>query len=87
MAGTLDKTHPLRLAIALNQGVFLYEHAMKLDEALHVCKIAFDDALVKLEFIAEGDYLDELIRVMKLIYDNIRSWTIDKDHEIKLNEL
>lgn len=41
----LAPTHPIRLGLALNFSVFYYEILNSPDQACHLAKLAFDDAI------------------------------------------
>ncbi|KAK4691672.1 14-3-3 protein epsilon, partial [Lecanoromycetidae sp. Uapishka_2] len=63
----LAPTHPIRLGLALNFSVFYYEILNSPDQACHLAKQAFDDA------IAES-YKDSTL-IMQLLRDNLTLWT------------
>merc|ERR1719375_2999889 len=69
-AAELAPTHPIRLGLALNFSVFLYEVQNKTDEACNLAKAAFDDTL------AEESYKDSTL-IMQLLRDNLTLWTSD----------
>merc|ERR1711988_45572 len=69
-ATELAPTHPIRLGLALNYSVFLYEVQSKSQEACDLAKQAFDDA------IAEESYKDSTL-IMQLLRDNLTLWTSD----------
>lgn len=51
----LAPTHPIRLGLALNFSVFYYEILNSPDQACHLAKQAFDDAIAGM-FNARYDY-------------------------------
>ena len=55
---SLDPTHPIRLGLALNYSVFLYEVLAKSSEACTLAKQAFDDAIAELDTLDEESYKD-----------------------------
>merc|ERR1711988_345103 len=48
-ATELAPTHPIRLGLALNYSVFLYEVQSKSEDACSLAKQAFDDAIAELD--------------------------------------
>ena len=46
----LAPTHPIRLGLALNFSVFYYEILNSPDQACHLAKLAFDDAIAGMSF-------------------------------------
>ena len=73
---SLFSTHPLRLATALNQAVFLAECCHELESAIDVGKSAFEAALYDLQALGE-DKMTESLRAMQLLRDNYTLWEID----------
>merc|ERR1711988_408664 len=57
-ATELAPTHPIRLGLALNYSVFLYEVQSKSQEACDLAKQAFDDAIAELDTLDEESYKD-----------------------------
>jgi len=72
----LAPTHPIRLGLALNYSVFLYEVQTKSDEACTLAKQAFDDAIAELDTLDEESYKDSTL-IMQLLRDNLTLWTSD----------
>ncbi|XP_060602524.1 14-3-3 protein epsilon-like isoform X2 [Ruditapes philippinarum] len=72
----LDATHPIRLGLALNFSVFYYEILNSPDRACRLAKEAFDDAIAKLDELAEESYKDSTL-IMQLLRDNLTLWTSD----------
>jgi len=70
----LDPTNGIRLGLALNYSVFLYEILNSPDEACSMAKKAFDDAIARLDHISEDSYKDATL-IMQLIKDNLTLWT------------
>jgi len=75
-AGELAPTHPIRLGLALNFSVFLYEVQSKSDDACSLAKQAFDDAIAELDSLDEDSYKDSTL-IMQLLRDNLTLWTSD----------
>jgi 14-3-3 protein epsilon len=69
-------THPIRLGLALNYSVFLYEVQSKPDEACKMARTAFEDAIAELDNVAEDSYKDSTL-IMQLLRDNLTLWTSD----------
>jgi len=76
-AGELAPTHPIRLGLALNYSVFLYEVQAKSDDACSLAKQAFDDAIAELDTLDEESYKDSTL-IMQLLRDNLTLWTSDE---------
>jgi len=76
----LTPTHPIRLGLALNYSVFLYEVKDDKTEACDLAKKAFDDAIAELDTLDEESYKDSTL-IMQLLRDNLTLWTSDGDQE------
>lgn len=79
----MQPTHPIRLGLALNFSVFHYEIENCPDQACHLAKAAFDDAIAELDTLNEDSYKDSTL-IMQLLRDNLTLWTSDtaqEDHE------
>jgi 14-3-3 protein epsilon len=72
----LAVTHPIRLGLALNYSVFLYEVQSKPDEACKMARTAFEDAIAELDNVGEESYKDSTL-IMQLLRDNLTLWTSD----------
>jgi len=77
-ASELAPTHPIRLGLALNYSVFLYEVQGKSTEACDLAKQAFDDAIAELDTLDEESYKDSTL-IMQLLRDNLTLWTSDDE--------
>merc|ERR1712113_203642 len=74
----LAVTHPIRLGLALNYSVFLYEVLAKPDDACKMARTAFEDAIAELDNVAEESYKDSTL-IMQLLRDNLTLWTSDQE--------
>jgi len=74
--GQMTPTHPIRLGLALNFSVFYYEILNSPDQACHLAKQAFDDAIAELDTLNEDSYKDSTL-IMQLLRDNLTLWTSD----------
>jgi len=72
----LAVTHPIRLGLALNFSVFMYEVLSNPDEACKMARMAFEDAIAELDNVAEDSYKDSTL-IMQLLRDNLTLWTSD----------
>merc|ERR1712024_13154 len=71
-------THPIRLGLALNYSVFLYEVLSNPDEACKMARTAFEDAIAELDSVSEDSYKDSTL-IMQLLRDNLTLWTSDQE--------
>jgi 14-3-3 protein epsilon len=78
-ASSLAPTHPIRLGLALNYSVFMYEVQGKQPDACALAKQAFDDAIAELDTLDEESYKDSTL-IMQLLRDNLTLWT-SEDNE------
>merc|ERR1712204_90107 len=69
-AENLAVTHPIRLGLALNYSVFMYEVLNQPDEACKMARTAFEDAIAELDNVAEDSYKDSTL-IMQLLRDNL----------------
>jgi len=76
----MQPTHPIRLGLALNFSVFFYEIQNSPDQACHLAKQAFDDAIAELDTLNEDSYKDSTL-IMQLLRDNLTLWTSDAQGE------
>ena len=58
-------THPIRLGLALNYSVFMYEVLGNPDDACKMARTAFEDAIAELDNVAEDSYKDSTL-IMQL---------------------
>ncbi|CAJ1404897.1 unnamed protein product [Effrenium voratum] len=77
-AKDLAVTHPIRLGLALNFSVFMYEVLGNPDEACKMARTAFEDAIAELDNVAEDSYKDSTL-IMQLLRDNLTLWTSDQE--------
>merc|ERR1712029_1071065 len=73
-------THPIRLGLALNYSVFMYEVLSQPDQACTMARTAFEDAIAELDNVAEDSYKDSAL-IMQLLRDNLTLWTSDAEPE------
>jgi len=71
-------THPIRLGLALNYSVFMYEVLSQPDEACKMARAVFEDAIAELDNVAEESYKDSTL-IMQLLRDNLTLWTSDQE--------
>lgn len=76
----LATTHPIRLGLALNQSVFLYEIQGNPPAACEMAKKAFDEAISELDSLKEDSYKDSTL-IMQLLRDNLTLWTSETEQE------
>merc|ERR1712045_313942 len=74
----LAVTHPIRLGLALNYSVFLYEVLQNPDDACKMARQAFEDAIAELDNVSEDSYKDSTL-IMQLLRDNLTLWTSDQE--------
>jgi len=74
----LTVTHPIRLGLALNFSVFMYEVLNKPDDACKMARTAFEDAIAELDNVSEESYKDSTL-IMQLLRDNLTLWTSDSE--------
>merc|ERR1711972_48685 len=74
----LPVTHPIRLGLALNYSVFMYEVLGNPDEACKMARTAFEDAIAELDNVAEDSYKDSTL-IMQLLRGNLTLWTSDQE--------
>ena len=76
----LAPTHPIRLGLALNFSVFMYEVEQAKEAACELAKQAFDDAISELDTLDEESYKDSTL-IMQLLRDNLALWNSDDAEE------
>ena len=73
---TLPPTDPVRIGLALNYSVFLYEIKKRPKDACAMAKTAFDEAISGLQDLDEEKYKDSTA-IMQLLKDNLTLWTTE----------
>jgi len=76
VAETLQATDPVRIGLALNFSVFLYEIRKEPKEACTMAKEAFDKAIEGLQDLDEEKSKDTTA-IMQLLKDNLSLWTAE----------
>jgi len=76
----LIATHPIRLGLALNYSVFMYEVLNQPDEACKMARSSVEAAIAGLGNVAEESYKDSTM-VMRLLLDNLTLWAADQEPE------
>jgi len=71
-------THPIRLGLALNFSVFMYEVLQDQDEACKMARTVFEDAIADLDNVGDDTYNDSTL-IMQLLRDNLMLWTSDSE--------
>merc|ERR1712047_44715 len=74
----LAVTPPIRLGLALNYSVFMYEVLSNPEEACKMARTAFEDAIAELDNVSEDSYKDSTL-IMQLLRDNLTLWTSDQE--------
>jgi len=64
---------PIRLGLALNFSVFLYEIRKAMEDGYEMAKGAFEAAIPKLDDLKDDDYR-ESATIMSLLRDNLNTW-------------
>merc|ERR1712079_381215 len=76
----LAVTHPIRLGLALNYSVFMYEVLSQPEQACTMARTAFEEAIAELDNVAEDSYKDSTL-IMQLLRDNLTLWTSTDEPE------
>ena len=71
---SLSNTHPMKLGLALNHSVFLYEIMQNTESACRMARQAFDEAIADLDSVQDCYYNDATL-IMQLLRDNLLLWT------------
>lgn len=77
----MDPTDPVRLGLALNYSVCLYEIMKDRDGACTLAKKAFDDAIMRLDRLDEQQYKDGTL-ILQLLRDNLTLWTSNPEGDV-----
>lgn len=78
IAKKLTETSPIRLGLALNHSVCLYEIMGQRSDAITVAHAAFNDAIQKLDQLNDQTYKDSTL-IMQLLRDNLALWQKAED--------
>ncbi len=70
----MSPTHPIRLGLALNFSVFIYEIRQNTTKACKMARDAFDEAIAALDDV-EDDFYKDATLIMQLLRDNLTLWT------------
>jgi len=73
IANKLTETSPIRLGLALNHSVCLFEITHQQAQAQQVAQKAFNDAIQKLDQLNDKTYKDSTL-IMQLLRDNLALW-------------
>jgi len=73
IADKLTETSPIRLGLALNHSVCLFEITNEQNKATQVAQKAFNDAIQKLDQLNDKTYKDSTL-IMQLLRDNLALW-------------
>lgn len=76
----LKTTNPIRLGVALNYSVFLFEIRDKKEDACAVAKKAYESAVAELDSLNDDQYKDSTL-IMQLLLDNLKLWTAESENE------
>jgi len=79
IAEELTETSPIRLGLALNHSVCLYEIMKEPNKAVEVAHAAFNNAIQKLDQLNDQTYKDSTL-IMQLLRDNLALWQKDADN-------
>ncbi|PWA91645.1 14-3-3-like protein [Artemisia annua] len=82
----LPPTNPIRLAVALNFSIFLYETMTDGKRACGIAKKALEDAAALVNNLDERSY-EESTLIMRLIKDNLTLWTYNPEDEDTVEEI
>lgn len=84
LAEELKPTNPVKLGLALNYSVYLYEIVRDGNGACEVAKEAFDKAIFGLDTLSEDHYKDSTL-IMQLLRDNMTLWS-NQDDNIEVDD-
>mmetsp|Transcript_39932 Transcript_39932/g.79957 ORF Transcript_39932/g.79957 Transcript_39932/m.79957 type:complete len:265 (-) Transcript_39932:366-1160(-) len=75
----LRPTHPIRLGLALNYSVFLFEGADQQKEACAHANAAFEASIAELDSLTDKEEYHDSTLIMQLLKDNLTLWTSDDE--------
>ncbi len=68
--------------MALSFSTFFYEILDDPENACHIAKSAFDDAISELDSIPEELLTSDVIMLMQMLRDNLTLWTADMSTDV-----
>ena len=79
-AYNLDSTNPVKLILALNYSVYLYDCENTISQAIKTARLSYESALHEIENLDEKKY-QETALIIQLIRDNLKIWEYDAAEE------
>lgn len=79
-ADKLSISDPIRLGLALNYSVFLFEIKEESKQACDHAKAVFDDAINEIDDVEESKYKDAAM-ILQLLRDNITLWSTQLEED------
>jgi len=85
IAAKLTETSPIRLGLALNHSVCLFEITDEKTKARDVAQNAFNDAIQKLDQLNDKTYKDSTL-IMQLLRDNLALWAKGAENPVGIQQ-
>jgi len=85
IAAKLTETSPIRLGLALNHSVCLFEITDEKAKARDVAQNAFNDAIQKLDQLNDKTYKDSTL-IMQLLRDNLALWAKGAENPVGIQQ-
>jgi len=85
IAAKLTETSPIRLGLALNHSVCLFEITDEKSKARDVAQNAFNDAIQKLDQLNDKTYKDSTL-IMQLLRDNLALWAKGAENPVGIQQ-